>query len=139
MFVGSKFWKSTRKIRVISVSSYKGKKKFVQMPEVSDSDSDFESYQCVDTIDAGDAGEASHMNKVVDRMDAIEKAMKLSISQIESVDQLKKNISARITAQKSGTLTGHLKSPYRASQISRKLSVDGDTMLSYNTMHGLRR
>ena len=38
MFVGSKFWKSTRKIRVISVSdysSYKGKKKFVQMPEIS--------------------------------------------------------------------------------------------------------
>ncbi len=71
--------------------------------ERSDSDSDFESYskrQCVDTIDAGDAGEASHMNKVVDRMDAIEKAMKLSISQIESVDQLKKLLKQALNEEK---------------------------------------
>ncbi len=75
MFVGSKFWKSTRKIRVISVSdysSYKGKKKFVQMPEISILIS-----KVIRKVNVW------IQMMLVMLMDAIEKAMKLSISQIQ--------------------------------------------------------
>ena len=102
---GSKFWRSTRKIRVISLSDYssfKGKKKFVHLSQVSDSDSDFETTispkrQCLDVTTECNA-DAKSMERVVNRMDAIEKSMKQSISQIEDVDRLKKSISALETS-----------------------------------------
>ncbi len=80
VFVGSKFWKSTRKIRVISVSdysSYKGKKKFVQMPEISILIS-----KVIRKVNVWIQNVWIQMMLVM-LMDAIEKAMKLSISQIQ--------------------------------------------------------
>ena len=42
-FVGLKFWRSTRKIKVISQSDHSAFRGKIKMPEFSDSDSDFET------------------------------------------------------------------------------------------------
>ena len=108
-FVGSKFWKSTRKIKVISQSDYsafRGMKK-MKMPEFSDSDSDFETIapkkrQCIDST-APDDG--SSMGSLMSRMENLGKCVQQSLGHHEEQEKLKKTITT-LESEKARLIEG---------------------------------
>ena len=97
LLLGSKLWRSTRKIKVISqndYSAFRGKK--MKMPEFSDSDSDFEivptkKRQCIDLTTPDDG---SNMSSLMSRMETLEKAMKQSLIYLEEQEKFRKTITS---------------------------------------------
>ena len=90
----SKFWKSTRKIRVISqvdYSAFKGKKqRIVRLsPVSSDSETEEPSRKHRSISDE----QQQEIGAVLSRIDEMERTLKSSMNQVDTVTELKKSIS----------------------------------------------
>ena len=110
--IGPKYWKTTRKIKIIRQEDYtefRGKKKKRVLPEFSDSDSDFESphppkvsksdfavpgtnrkAECIDLTSDSEKSVIKELKIITSRVEAVEESLSQSLENYEELERVRR-------------------------------------------------